>query len=200
MMVFKLLRKKLNSCLGNYSYKQMTVRFLLTTLNWPPILISLSYHDNRHATHLFGSDGFENLDFVLNKAAEISTRVFSFFFLCVISAGAGFLHREPFYFLCRFRYRRKKTACSILWHSLSKFALSFRVWVFETPRGSDFFRVWGMSFRDTPCILDQFNFPVIACIYESTLYVFYVFYCNCNRYRKLVDILKMSHLSFERFS
>ena len=80
-----------------------------------------------HATHVFGLDGFENLDFVLNKAAEISTRVFSFFFFFVISAGAGFLHREPIYFLCRFRYRRNKTACSILWHSLSKFALSFRV-------------------------------------------------------------------------
>ena len=38
---------------------------------------------NRHATHLFGSDGFENLDYVLNKAAEISIRVFSFFsFFC----------------------------------------------------------------------------------------------------------------------
>ena len=78
--------------------------------------------------------------------------------------------------------------------------LRIRVWVFETPRGSDFFRVWGLSFRDTPCILDQFNFPVIASIYESTQYVLYVFYCNCNRYRKLVDILKMSHLSFERCS
>ena len=77
---FKLLRKKLNSCLGNYSYEQMTVRFLFTILNWPLILISFSYHENRHATHLFGSNGFENLDFVLNKAAEISTRMFSFFF------------------------------------------------------------------------------------------------------------------------
>ena len=51
--------------------------------------MSLSNHEirkqptslrNRHATHLFGSDGFENLDFVLNKAAEISIRVLSFFF------------------------------------------------------------------------------------------------------------------------
>ena len=40
--------------------------------------------------------------------------------------SAGFLHREPFYFLCRFRYRRteNKTACCILWNSLSKFVLS----------------------------------------------------------------------------
>ena len=65
---------------------------------------------NRHATyihnlclntiilylvgHLFGSDGFEDLDYVLNKAAEISIRVLSFFF--VISAG--FFHCEPFIF------------------------------------------------------------------------------------------------------
>ena len=28
----------------------------------------------------------------------------------------------------------------------------------------------------------------------------YVLYFNCNRYRKRADILKMSHLSFERFS
>ena len=130
MMAFKLLRNKLNSCFGNY--EQMTVRFLFTILNWPLILISLSYHENRkqptslrnrHATHLFGSDGFENLDFVLNEAAEISKRVFSFSFLFFV-ISAVFLHREPFYFLCRFRYRRNKTACSILWHSLSKFALS----------------------------------------------------------------------------
>ena len=40
---------------------------------------------NRHATHLFGSDGFENLDFVLNKAAEISIRVF-----CLVSLAAFF--------------------------------------------------------------------------------------------------------------
>ena len=32
MMAFKLLRKKLNSSLGNYSYEQMTVRFLFTIL------------------------------------------------------------------------------------------------------------------------------------------------------------------------
>ena len=39
---------------------------------------------------------------------------------------AGFLHRELFHFLCRFKYRRtvNKTACSTLWHSLSKFVLS----------------------------------------------------------------------------
>ena len=52
------------------------------------VLISLSYHENRkqptsfrnhHVTHLFGSDGFEYLDYVLNKAAEISIRVLSFF-------------------------------------------------------------------------------------------------------------------------
>ena len=37
------------------------------------------------------------LDYVLNKAAEISIRVFSFFsFFFVISAG--FLHHEPFYY------------------------------------------------------------------------------------------------------
>ena len=170
MMAFKLLRKKLNSCLGNNSYEQMTVRFLFTILNWPLILISWSYHENSkqatslrnsHATHLFGSNGFESLDYVVTKAAEISIRMFSFFsFFFVISAG--FLPREPFYFLCRFRYRRtvNKTACSILWHSLSKFVLSLgsgfsrhpeglsfsglgfrdtqRVWVFETPRGSEF--------------------------------------------------------------
>ena len=47
MMAFKLLRKQLNSCLGNYSYEQMTVRFLFTMLNWLLILISLSYHKNR---------------------------------------------------------------------------------------------------------------------------------------------------------
>ena len=60
MMAFKLLRKKLNSCLGNYSYEEMTVRFFYTILNWPLILISWSYHENRkqatclrnsHATH-----------------------------------------------------------------------------------------------------------------------------------------------------
>ena len=214
MMVFKLLRKKLNSCLGNYSYKQMTVRFLLTTLNWPLILISLSYHENRHATHLFGSDGFENLDFVLNKAAEISTRVFSFFFFFlwsvqvrvsytasrfIFSADSGIDETRR---LAAFFGTRCLNLLYLLGSEFSRHprGLRIRVWVFETPRGSDFFRVWGLSFRDTPCILDQFNFPVIACIYESTLYVFYVFYCNCNRYRKLVDILKMSHLSFERFS
>ena len=76
------------------------------------------------------------LDYVLNKAAEISIRVFSFFsFFFVISAG--FLHCEPFYFLCRFRYRRivNKTACSILWHSLSKFVLSLGSEFSRHPRG-----------------------------------------------------------------
>ena len=145
MMAFKLQRKKLNSCLGNYSYEQMTVRFLFTILNWRLILISLSYDENRkqpttfrnsHATHIFGSDGFENLDFVLNKAAEISIRVFSFFFFFVISAG--FLHCEPFYFLCRFSYRRNKTACSILWHSLSKLALSLGSEFSRHPEGLSF--------------------------------------------------------------
>ena len=150
MMAFKLLREKLNSCLGNYSYEQMTVRFLCTILNWPLILISWSDHENRkqgtsfrnsHATHLFGSDGFESLDYVINKAAEISIRLFSFFFFFfsfVISAG--FLHREPFYCLCRFRYRRtvNKTACSILWHSLSKFVLSLGSEFSTYPDGLNF--------------------------------------------------------------
>ena len=115
MMAFKLLRKKLNSCLGNNSYEQMTVRFLFTILNWPLILISWSYHENSkqatslrnsHATHLFGSDGFESLDYVVNKAAEISINLeclVSFLFFVI---SAGFLPRGPFYFLCRFRYRR----------------------------------------------------------------------------------------------
>ena len=127
------------------------LHFLFTILNWPLILISLSYHENReqpaslrnrHATRLFGSDGFENLDFVLNKAAEISIRVFSFFFIFLFNfffvISAGFLHREPFYFLCRFRYRRNKTACCILWHSLSKFALSLRSEFSRHPEGLTF--------------------------------------------------------------
>ena len=122
----------------------------LAISNWPLIWISLSYHENRkqttslrnrHATHLFGSDGFENLDYLLNKAAEISIRVLSlFFFLCVCVISAGFLHREPFYFLCRFRYRRtvNKTACSILWHSLSKFVLSLGSEFSRHPRDLSF--------------------------------------------------------------
>ena len=35
---------------------------------------------NRHATHLFGSDGFRNLVCVFSKAAEISISELSFFF------------------------------------------------------------------------------------------------------------------------
>ena len=150
MMAFKLLRKKLNSCLGNYSYEEMTVRFFYTILNWPLILISWSYHENRkqatclrnsHATHLFGSDGFESLDYVINKAAEISIRVFSFFFFFFsFMISAGFLQREPFYFHFRFRYRRtvNKKACSILWHSLSKFVLSLGSEFSRHPEGLSF--------------------------------------------------------------
>ena len=33
MMAFKLLGNNLNSCLGNYSYEQMTERFLFTIFN-----------------------------------------------------------------------------------------------------------------------------------------------------------------------
>ena len=75
MMAFKLLRKKLNSCLGNYSY---------------------------------------------DEAAEISIRVFSFFFIL--------------------GYRRtvNKTACSILWHSLSKFVLSLGSEFSRHPEGLSF--------------------------------------------------------------
>ena len=65
--------------------------------------------------------------------------------------SAGFFHREPLYFLCRFRYRRtvNKTACSrffgtrclnlfYLWGLSFRATQVFRVWVFETPRGSEF--------------------------------------------------------------
>ena len=83
--------------------------------------------------------------------------------------SAGFLPREPFYFLCRVRFRRtvNKTACSILWHSLSKFVLSLGSEFSRHPEGLSFretqrvwfFRVWGLSFRDTHLNLgrDPFN-------------------------------------------
>ena len=61
---------------------------------------------------------------------------FFLFFFFVISAD--FLHREPFYFLCRFRYRLNKTPCCILWHSLSKFALSLRSEFSRHPEGLTF--------------------------------------------------------------
>ena len=113
MMAFKLLRKKLNSCIGNYTYEQVTVRFLFTIFNWPLVLMSLSYHENRKQPKPSRNAslwlyGFENLDYVLNKAAEISIRVLCFFF--VISTG--FFHREQFYFLCRFRYLRWPTSAT----------------------------------------------------------------------------------------
>ena len=94
-----------------------------------------------------GSDGFESLDYVVNKAAEISIRMFSFFSLFFV-ISAGFLPREPLYCLCRFRYRRtvNKTACSILWHSLSKFVLSLGSGLSRHPEGLSFS---GLSFRDT---------------------------------------------------
>ena len=96
-----------------------------------------------------------NLVYVLNKAVDILVRVLSFSFFFVISAG--FFHPEPLYFLCRFRYQPtvNKTACSILWHLLSKFVLSLGFgFEFETPKGSEFlgsefFWVWGLSFWDT---------------------------------------------------
>ena len=145
-------------------------------INWPLILISLSHHENRkqptslrnrHATHIFGSDGFENLHFVLNKAAEIS--IFFFLWLLQVSytasrfissadSGINETRRLAAFF---------GTCClNLLYLSGLSFRDTqgvwvFRVWVFETPRGSEFlgsevwvFEVWVW---DTLCILDQFN-------------------------------------------
>ena len=161
---------------------------------WCWCMMSLSYHESRKqpkpsrnihnlylntiklSGHLFGSDGFEDLDYVLNKAAEISIRVLSLFFFC-----DQCWFRPPWAVLFSLqiqvstdRWTVNKTACSILWYSLSKFVLSLgsdfsrhqeglsfrdtqRVWVF---------RVWGLSFRglsfrDTPFRGKQLKFTQI---------------------------------------
>ena len=46
-----------------------------------------------------------NLVYLLNQAIEIAIRVLRFLFFVIT---AGFFHREPFNFLCRFSFRQKR--------------------------------------------------------------------------------------------
>ena len=71
---------------------------------------------NRHATHPFGSDGFENLDFVLNKAAEISIRVFSFFLFFFFCDQCRFLTARAILFSLQIQVSTKQDG---LQHSLA---------------------------------------------------------------------------------
>ena len=91
---------------------------------------------NRHAMHIFGSDGFENLDYVLNKAAEISIRVLIFFFFC---DQCRFLTPRAVLFSLQIQVstNSQQDGFRIVRHSLSKFVLYLGS-EFETPRGSDF--------------------------------------------------------------